>query len=119
MRAILRPVASLFCLAALAAAEPWDPAAAAAEMVAAGKRDTLDRLLTERGTEREFQQAMRHAREAGVDEQAILEARFLYRVDKGDDAALVGMLPEFTERQATFKLEDSAIFTAKASSRRR
>lgn len=113
MRAIIRFAAGLFCLSALAVAEPWDPAAAAAEMVAAGKRDALDRLLTERGTEREFQQAIRHAREAGVNEQAILEARFLYRVDKGDDAALVRMLPEFTEREAAFKLEDSAIFAAK------
>ncbi len=113
MRAIIRPVASLLCLAAIAVAEPWDPATAAAEMVAAGKRDALDRLLTERGTEREFEQAIRRAREAGVNEQAILEARFLYRVDKGDDSALTRMLPEFTEREAAFKLEDSAIFAAK------
>lgn len=113
MRAIIRPVVSLFCLGPLVLAEPWNPAAAAAEMVAAGKRDALDRLLTERGTERDFQQAIQYAREAGVNEQAILEARFLYRVDKGEDDALVRMLPAFAEREAAFKLEDSAIFAAK------
>ena len=113
MRAILRPVATLFCLGAVAHAEPWNPAAAAEEMVAAGKRGALDRLLTERGTEREFQQAIRHAREAGVNEQAILEARFLHAVDKGDDEVLVRMLPAFAECEASFKIEDSAIFAAK------
>ncbi len=113
MRAIIRLVATMFCLGAVAPAEPWNPAAAAAEMVAAGKRVALDRLLTERGTEREFQQAIQHARDAGVNGQAILEARFLHAVDKGDDEVLVGMLPAFAEREASFKLEDSAIFAAK------
>ena len=60
-----------------------------------------------------MQRAIQRAEEAGVTEQAILEARFLYHVDMMEDAKIASMLPEFLERQKKFKLEDSAIFAVK------
>jgi len=111
MRALTRLAAFLVCCAALAGVGRADPAVAAAELEAAKRRAALERIMAERGSERDFQQALKQARDAGVTPQAILEARFLYRVDKGDDAALARMLPEFIRQQAAFKLEDSAIFS--------
>jgi hypothetical protein len=45
-----------------------------------------------------------------VSEQAILEATFLYHVDRRDDAKLAAMLPEFSKRKDSFKIEESEIF---------
>ncbi|MDX1680801.1 MAG: hypothetical protein R3242_08730 [Akkermansiaceae bacterium] len=70
----------------------------------------LDRLLSERGPVEDLQRAVDLARKAGVTEQAILEARFLYHIDQLEDAAIAAMLPEFIERQKHFRIEDSAIF---------
>ena len=36
-------------------------------------------------------------------EQAILEARFLYHVDRREDDAIAAMLPEFLKQQEHFK----------------
>lgn len=106
---VIFPLCGLLVLANPAAAEPLDPARAVVEMLATGKRNALDRLLTERGTEEEFQLAVDDARAANVHPQAILEARFLYRVDQGDDAALVDLLPEFNQI-GSFNAAESAIF---------
>jgi len=103
-------VIALACLGSWSA-RAGEPAQAAGEIMAAARLESLDKLLSERGTARDFDRAVREAREAGVSPQAILEARFLYHVDKEDDAALVAMLPELVNHQAAFKLEDSAIFS--------
>jgi hypothetical protein len=99
------------CSVAPAVGQQADAAAIASEMQSAARRDALETLMAERGNENAFQAALKKARDAGVTPQAILEARFLYRVDKGDDAALARLLPEFIQQQAAFKLEDSAIFS--------
>lgn len=70
----------------------------------------LDSLLSERGSLKTFNKLIDSARQAGISEQSILEARFLYHVDKIEDDAIAAMLPEFTKQQKLFKLEDSSIF---------
>lgn len=73
----------------------------------------LDNLLAERDTEKALQSAIDAARKSGVSEQAILEARFLFHVDRGEDARIAAMLPEFLKHRDDFKLQDSAIFGVK------
>ncbi len=81
------------------------------EAVETQLRETaLESLLSERGPLARFNKVVEAARLAGIHEQSILEARFLYHVDKLEDEALAAMLPEFTSREKQFKLEESAIF---------
>jgi thiol-disulfide isomerase/thioredoxin len=96
--------------AGLLSAEP-SPQSVAAEITVAARQDALEKILSERGSAEDFGRALASARDAGLAAQAILEARFLYQVDKGDDAALAAMLPDFLKQRAAFKLEDSAIFS--------
>lgn len=70
----------------------------------------LEHLLSERGTPEQLSVAIQKAKELGVGEQAILEARFLYHVDRREDAQLAALLPEFLKRKETFKIEESGIF---------
>lgn len=70
----------------------------------------LERLLSERGPAEALERVIAGARKAGVTEQAILEARFLYHIDQLEDSAIAAMLPEFLKQAEHFKLEDSAIF---------
>lgn len=105
-------VIPLFVFAtSLLADEPSTPQSVAAEVTAVARQEALQKILSERGTSDDFNRAIAAARGAGVSRQAILEARFLYQVDKGDDAAIAAMLPDFLKQRETFKLEDSAIFS--------
>jgi hypothetical protein len=70
----------------------------------------LENLLSERSSPKSFEQAVTTARQTGVTEQAILEARFLYHVDQEDDSAIAALLPEFLKRRDSFDPADSAIF---------
>ncbi len=74
------------------------------------KRAALERMLSERESDESFELTVAEARKQGIHEQAILEARFLYLVDRRDDAKLAGMLPLFLERRDKFRLADSEIF---------
>ena len=74
------------------------------------KRAALERMLSERGAPETFEAAIKKAREQGVGDQAILEARFLYHVDRREDDKIAAMLPEFLKRKEEFKLEQSEIF---------
>ncbi len=73
----------------------------------------LDNLLSERESEAALDKVIGDARKNGISEQAILEARFLFHVDRNEDAAIASMLPDFIKRGADFKIADSAIFTVK------
>ncbi len=77
------------------------------------KRAALENMLSERGDSAAFDAATKKAREAGVADQAILEATFLYYVDRRDDDKLAAMLPEFLKRKDSFKIEDSEIFAVR------
>lgn len=109
----MRPflVITLVLTAGLLAAEPLPPSSVADAVTGAARQEALEKILSERGTPEEFARDLSAARDAGVGAQAILEARFLYQVDKGDDAALAAMLPDFLKQREVFKLDDSAIFS--------
>jgi hypothetical protein len=92
----------LFC--AFATAQPAMPT---------DKEIAIDNLLSERGSDKAFEEVVSEARKSGVGEQAILEARFLYHVDRREDGAIAALLPEFVRQQEHFKIGDSAIFAVK------
>ena len=77
------------------------------------KKAALERMLSERDSPEAFEAAVKKARDLGVNDQAILEARFLYNVDRHEDDKLAEMLPEFLKRKDSFKLEDSEIFAVR------
>jgi hypothetical protein len=77
------------------------------------KETALDNLLSERNSEKALNEVIEAARKNGISEQAILEARFLYHVDRREDDDIAAMLPEFTKQNENFKLADSAIFGVK------
>lgn len=75
-----------------------------------GRETALDNLLSERESDKALDAAISDARKTGISEQAILEARFLYHVDRHEDKAIAAMLPEFLKQRDLFKLGDSEIF---------
>ncbi len=77
------------------------------------KRAALERMLSERGAIADFEAAVDAARKLGVGEQAILEATFLYHVDRREDDKLAAMMPEFLKRKDSFKLDESEIFAVR------
>ena len=107
----LHSILPLIATLGFLAAQPPAPQQLAAEVEAAARQDALEKILSERESPAAFDKAVAAARDAGVGEQAILEARFLYHVDLGQDDAIAAMLPEVLKRRAGFKLEDSAIFS--------
>lgn len=97
------------------AAEKSKPSAApAAAMAKATPREAaLEHLLSERESPAALQHAIEQARKRGLSEQVILEARFLFHVDRHEDDAIIALLPEFTKRRDSLQLEDSEIFATK------
>jgi hypothetical protein len=77
------------------------------------REDALDNLLSERDSDQAFAAVIEAARKTGVTEQAVLEARFLYHIDRREDDAIAAMLPEFLKQREVFKIQDSAIFGVK------
>lgn len=73
----------------------------------------LDNLLSERDSLKAHDAAIADARKHGVNEQAILEARFLFHVDRNEDEAIAALAPEFVSRRDSFKPADTAIFGEK------
>ena len=76
------------------------------------KEAAVEQLLAERESREAFDRAVASARELGVAEQAILEAKFLYHVDMSDDAQIAALLPQFLERRETFEQSASEIFAS-------
>ena len=79
----------------------------------AAREEALDNLLSERESPEAMDKVIAAARKTGISEQAILEARFLYHVDRRENEAIAKMLPDFLKQREAFKLEDSAIFGVK------
>jgi hypothetical protein len=103
----------LLAALATALAEPSSPLPASGSTGQTPREAALDNLLSERGTVEALDAAIAEARKTGVSDQAILEARFLYHIDRREDQAIAAMLPEFLKQRESFKLEDSAIFAVK------
>jgi thiol-disulfide isomerase/thioredoxin len=89
-----------------AAKEPDQPGQSPREVA-------MDNLLSERDSDQALEKVIAAAKEAGIKDQAIIEARFLYHIDRREDAAIAAMLPEFLKQQELFRIEDSAIFSVK------
>jgi hypothetical protein len=74
------------------------------------REEAIEQLLSERESPEALQKAIAAARAAEVSEQAILEARFLFHVDRAEDKEIAALLPEFLAFKDRFKLADSEIF---------
>lgn len=98
----------LFATACLAAETP-----AATDGKSSEKEEAIEHLISERESVAAFEKAVATAKKQGVSEQAVLEARFLFHVDRREDAAIAALLPEFLKRKDTFKIGDSEIFAVK------
>jgi hypothetical protein len=106
-------IISLLAALSVASAETKD---AAKELDFPGQSPrevALDNLLSERESDQALEKVIAAAREAGIKDQAIIEARFLYHIDRREDAAIAAMLPEFLKYKELFRIEDSAIFSLK------
>ena len=107
----MRLHAASICLLAVALV-PLSAQTAAPSPVPA--RDVIiDNLLSERDSEKALQAIIADARKNNISEQAILEARFLFHVDRREDQAIATMLPEFLAQRERFKIQDSVIFGVK------
>ena len=80
------------------------------ETSAISREEAVNRILSERESPAAFQAAIAAARKADVGDQGILEARFLYHVDRGEDDKIAALAPEFLQRRDVFQLEESKIF---------
>ncbi|MEM1085532.1 MAG: TlpA disulfide reductase family protein [Verrucomicrobiota bacterium] len=70
----------------------------------------IERMLSERDSREALDKAIAAARKEGASLQAILEARFLFHVDRREDSELAAMMPELVAQQKKFKLSESEIF---------
>ncbi|MFC7339494.1 thioredoxin-like domain-containing protein [Haloferula chungangensis] len=70
----------------------------------------VEHMLSERESKEALDKAIEAARKQGASEQAILEARFIFHVDRREDDILASMAPEFVARRDDFKLAESEIF---------
>ena len=73
----------------------------------------IEKMLSERESPDKLEKSIQAARKLGAGEQAILEARFIYHVDRHEDQALAAMAPELLARREKFKLSESEIFGLK------
>jgi thiol-disulfide isomerase/thioredoxin len=105
-------VLALLCLTACAFGQELAPTDSGHESKSP-KRAAIEKMLSERGSPAEFDKAIAAAKKQGATEQAMLEARFLYLVDRHNDDKLLELLPKFEERKDKFDLADSEIFAVK------
>jgi hypothetical protein len=77
------------------------------------KEDAIEQMLSERESPEALQKAIQTAQARNVSEQAILEARFLFHVDRAEDKEIAALLPDFLSLKDRFKLDDSEIFAGK------
>lgn len=74
------------------------------------REEVMEQLFSERDSAEALDKAIQSARKLGVPEQAILESKFLFHVDRSEDAELAKMLPELVKQGEVFKLSDSEVF---------
>lgn len=106
-------VLPLFFITAAALAQPAEPAEPEEAAGASAREIALDNLLSERDSAKDLETVIAAARKNGISDQAILEARFLYHVDRREDDAVAAMLPEFLKQRESFKIADTVIFSVK------
>jgi len=106
-------IVSLLAVAISSGAEPIPAAPAGPAAVPTPREAALEQLLSERGSVPQLDAAIAEAKKQGISEQAILEARFLFYVDRTEEEALIRLLPEFQKRSENFNVEESEIFATK------
>lgn len=74
------------------------------------EQDILEQLFSERESLKALELAIESARKIGVKEQAILESKFLFHIDRAEDADIAKMLPDLLKQAESFKLSESEIF---------
>jgi hypothetical protein len=74
------------------------------------KQEVMEQLFSERESAEALEQAIQSARKLGISEQAILESKFLFHVDRAEDVEIANMLPQLLKQKENFKLSDSEIF---------
>jgi len=72
--------------------------------------DMIEQLFTLREPAK-FKAAFEKAKKAGLAEQKLLEAQFLFAVDQQDDDLLIKLAPQFAAKLANFDLNESEIFS--------
>lgn len=77
------------------------------------KQEVMEQLFSERESAEALEKAILSARKLGIPEQAILESKFLFHVDRAEDAEIAKMLPQLVKQSEHFKLSDSEIFGSK------
>lgn len=96
------------------AAETKNPAAPPPATEQLNQREiALDKLLTERDSPEKLAAVIEEARKQGISEQAVLEAKFIFHVDREEDEAIAALLPDFEKQAENFKLSDSEIFATR------
>ncbi|RYD38621.1 MAG: TlpA family protein disulfide reductase [Verrucomicrobiaceae bacterium] len=101
----------LILTALAAAAEPKQAAPGTPEI--SPKEAAIEHLLGERSSPEALEAAIAGARKHGVTDQAILEARFIFHVDRNEDAKIAALLPQFLERKDSFRIAESEIFATR------
>jgi len=74
------------------------------------KQEIMEQLFSERESAEALDAAILSARKLGVAEQAILESKFLFHIDRAEDAEIAKMLPQLLKQKKQFKLAESEIF---------
>lgn len=74
------------------------------------KEDVMEQLFSERDSAEALEKSILIARKLGISEQAILESKFLFHVDREEDVELANLLPQFLKQGKHFKLSESEVF---------
>lgn len=72
--------------------------------------EAVDLMLSERESPEALSKAIATARKFGATEQSILEARFLFHVDRHEDSEIAALLPDILKQAKQFRLSESKIF---------
>lgn len=76
-------------------------------------RDKLINDLMESRGKEAFNAAYLAGSQAGLPQQTLIEARFLYLVDEGDQASLAAYAPTLKKQLPNFNIDDSTIFSTR------
>ncbi len=76
------------------------------------REGAIEQMLSERESPEAMEKAIAAARALNIPEQAILEARFLFHVDRAEDKEIAALLPTFLKQKENFNLLESEIFAS-------
>lgn len=74
------------------------------------EEEVMEQLFSERESKAALEKTIESARKLKIPEQAILESKFLFHIDRAEDAEIANMLPQLLKQAENFKLSESEIF---------